>query len=80
MVGLPTLIYARSQACPITFGRAKFTTCPPSDEEKEKEDRQDKVVSEGLEGFVDWMYPTVNESAEEREAEMSSLTMDLLCG
>ena len=29
----------------------------------------------GLEGFVDWMDPTVSQSAEEREVEMSSLVV-----
>ena len=33
--GLPTLV----QACSITYGRAIFTTCPSSGEQKEKEDR-----------------------------------------
>ena len=33
----------------------------------------------GLEGFVNWTDPMVSESATEREAKMSNLTVGLLC-
>ena len=42
---------------------------------KKKKVGQVKDASEGLEGFVDWTDTTVNESAEEREANMSSLAV-----
>ena len=34
---LPTLVCARSQAYLVAFSWARFTTCPPCDEEEEKE-------------------------------------------
>ena len=40
---------------------------------KKKKSGQAKVVDEGLEGFVDLTNPTVSESTEERESEMSGL-------
>ena len=42
---------------------------------KKKKTRHNKAIDTGLEGFVDWTHPTVNRSAEEREAEMSSLAV-----
>ena len=46
---------------------------PQATKKKKKKTGQTKVVGMGLEGFVDWTYPTVSQSAEEREVEMSSL-------
>ena len=40
---------------------------------KKKKARRVKAVGKGLEGFVDWTYPIVRESDEEREDEMSIL-------
>ena len=75
--GLPTVVRARSQACLVTFGRARFTTCPRAvkKKKKKKKTKQDKVVCVGFEGFVDWMDPTISKSAEEREVEISSLAV-----
>ena len=46
---------------------------PQAVTKKKKKSRQAKASGEGLEGFVDWTNLEVSQSAEEREAEMSSL-------
>ena len=38
---------------------------------KKKKTEQIKVVGTRFEGFMDWTNPTISESSEEREAEMS---------
>ena len=48
---------------------------PQAAKKKKKKIEQDMDVGVGLEGFVDWTNSIVNESAEEREAEMSSLAI-----
>ena len=40
---------------------------------KAKKVEQTKVVSVGLEGFMDWVDPISSEPAEKREDDMSSL-------
>ena len=42
---------------------------------KGKKVGQIKAVGEGLEGFVDWVDPIVSELTEEREDDMSNLTV-----
>ena len=40
---------------------------------KKRKIGHEKVIGAGLEGFVDLMDPTVSESTEDKEVEMSSL-------
>ena len=44
-----------------------------TERKKKKKTKQSKATDIGLEGFVDWTNPEVNELTEEEEAEMSYL-------
>ena len=55
-----------------TFGRSGPQACPSSGKE-EKEDRVSEGCRLGIGGVRDWTNLRVNELAEEKEAEMSSL-------
>ena len=47
---------------------------------KKKKTGHNKAIGIGLEGFVDWTHATISKSAEEREAEMSSLAIGFAAG
>ena len=60
---------------PLPLAKQDLQLVPLAAKKKKRKTEHIKVTSVGLEGFVDWTDPIINESTEEMEAEMSSLAV-----